>query len=172
MVIAVKKESDKFLTKNVVYREVLLHRRCLPPTSNRQPASSLPPSAAVVVSAGEPDDLDYTGIYDGMEEEDEGADNTVRRTLPASVPALPSLSHPLPPNVTLAPLPTAREAEVGEYFGILTFNICRLLLIWRAVLQRTSGIEGEHPPLILILRCSLNKYMKCPVLLSIYLCIA
>ena len=60
MVIAVKKESDKFLTKNVVYREVLLHRRCLPPTSNRQPASSLPPSAAVVVSAGQPDDLDYT----------------------------------------------------------------------------------------------------------------
>ena len=108
-----KKESDKFLTKNVVYREVLLHRPCLQPTSHLQPASSLPPSAAVVVSAGQPDDLDYTGIYDGMEEEDEGADSTLRHTLPASVPALPSLSHPLPPNVTLALPPTARETEAA-----------------------------------------------------------
>ena len=127
LVIAVKKDSDKFLTKNVVYREVLLHRRCLPPTSHLQPASS--PSAAVVVSAGQPDDHDYTGIYDGIEEgeEEEGADSrgegTVRRTLPAPVPALPSLSHPLPPNVTLALPPTAREAEVGKYVGILTFGI-------------------------------------------------
>ena len=37
----------------------------------------------------------------------------MRRTLPAPVPALPSLSHPLPPNVTLALPPTAREAEAA-----------------------------------------------------------
>ena len=85
LIIAVKKESDQFLTKNVVYREVLLHRRCLPPTSHLQPASSPPQSAAVVVSAGQPDDLDYTGIYDGMEEEDEGADYVVEAVLERKV---------------------------------------------------------------------------------------
>ena len=68
LVIAVKRETDKFLTKNVVYREVLLHRRGLPPTANLQPVSSLRPTAtaAVNVSADQPDDLDYTGIYDGI----------------------------------------------------------------------------------------------------------
>ena len=151
-----KRETDKFLTKNVVYREVLLHRRGLPPTANLQPVSSLRPTAtaAVNVSADQPDDLDYTGIYDGIgeEEEEEGADSrgegSVHRTLPTPIPALPSLSHPLPPNVTLALLPTAREAEVGEYFGILTFGICRLLLTWRAVLQRTRlGWPHCLPPL-------------------------
>ena len=39
----------------------------------------------------------YTGIYDGIGEEEE-EERAVRRTLPAPVPALPSLSHPLPPN--------------------------------------------------------------------------
>ena len=54
----------------------------------------------------------YTGIYDGIGEEEE-EERAVRRTLPAPVPALPSLSHPLPPNVPLALPPTAREAEAA-----------------------------------------------------------
>ena len=129
LVIAVRKDStDGFLTKNVVYREVLLHRRCLPP--QLQPASSPPHSGTVVVSADQSDDLDYTGIYDGIADEEEeetdrrgGEEDTVHRTLPAPVTALPSLSHPLPPNVTLAPPPTAREAEVGKYFGSPTYML-------------------------------------------------
>jgi hypothetical protein len=109
--------AERFVTKNVVYREVLLHRRHhLPPPLQVEPAPK-PPTAAVVVLADQPDDLDYTGIYDGIGEEEE-EERAVRRTLPAPVPTLPSLSHPLPPNVTLALPPTAREAEVGEYKNI------------------------------------------------------
>ena len=81
--------AEKNVTKNVVFREVLLHRRQPPP-----PQVPVPTTPAIPLEHGHSSDLDYNGVYDNREEQAQ------------------SVSASLPSNVTLAPLPTAREAEV------------------------------------------------------------
>ena len=81
--------AERNVTKNVVYREVLLHRRQPPP-----PQVPVPTTPAIPLEHGHSSDLDYNGVYDNREEQAQ------------------SVSASLPSNVTLAPLPTAREAEV------------------------------------------------------------
>ena len=81
--------AEKNVTKNVVYREVLLHRRQPPP-----PQVPVPTTPAIPLEHGHSSDLDYNGVYDNREKQ------------------VQSVSASLPSNVTLAPLPTAREAEV------------------------------------------------------------
>ena len=80
---------ERNVTKNVVYREVLLHRRQPPPP--QVPVSNTP---AISLGHDHSSSLDYHGIYDNRQEHAQ------------------SVSVTLPSNVTLAPLPTAREAEV------------------------------------------------------------
>ena len=80
---------ERNITKNVVFREVLLHRRQPPP-----PQVPVPTTPAIPLEHGHSSDLDYNGVYDNREEQAQ------------------SVSASLPSNVTLAPLPTAREAEV------------------------------------------------------------
>merc|ERR1712004_315353 len=88
VLFAVKKmdatSAEKNVTKNVVFREVLLHRRQPPP-----PQVPVPTTPAIPLEHGHSSDLDYN-----REEQAQ------------------SVSASLPSNVTLAPLPTAREAEV------------------------------------------------------------
>ena len=90
--------AEKNVTKNVVYREVLLHRRQPPP-----PQVPVPTTPAIPLEHGHSSDLDYNGVYDNREEQAQ------------------SVSASLPSNVTLAPLPTAREAEV---FSIAENSFC------------------------------------------------
>ena len=93
---------------------VLLHRRVLPP-AQAEPDTN---PATIALPTDQSADFDYTGIYDDInEEEEEDEPNHPRhprqdRRAPPAVTPLPSLSAPLPSNVTLAALPTAREAEV------------------------------------------------------------
>ena len=118
VIFAIKKmgvtSPERLLTKNVVYREVLLHRRVLPP-AQAEPDTN---PATIALPTDQSADFDYTGIYDDInEEEEEDEPNHPRqprqdRRAPPAVTPLPSLSAPLPSNVTLAALPTAREAEV------------------------------------------------------------
>ena len=82
--------AERNVTKNVVYREVLLHRRQPPP-----PQVPVPTKPAIPLEHGHSSDLDYNGVYDNREEQAQ------------------SVSASLPSNVTLAPLPTAREAEAA-----------------------------------------------------------
>ena len=115
VIFAIKKleatSPERFLAKNVVYREVLLHRRC-PPPPQVEPATN---PATIPLPSDQSAEFDYTGIYDDIGEE-EGEDEPdhprQERRVPPPVTALPSLSAPLPSNITLAALPTAREAEV------------------------------------------------------------
>ena len=81
---------ERNITKNVVFREVLLHRRQPPP-----PQVPVPTTPAIPLEHGHSSDLDYNGVYDNREEQAQ------------------SVSASLPSNVTLAPLPTAREAEAA-----------------------------------------------------------
>ena len=90
--------AERSVTKNVVYREVLLHRRQPPP-----PQVPVPTTPAIPLEHGHSSDLDYNGVYDNREEQAQ------------------SVSASLPSNVTLAPLPTAREAEV---FSIAENSFC------------------------------------------------
>ena len=94
VLFAVKKmeatSAERNITKNVVFREVLLHRRQPPP-----PQVPVPTTPAIPLEHGHSSDLDYNGVYDNREEQAQ------------------SVSASLPSNVTLAPLPTAREAEAA-----------------------------------------------------------
>ena len=94
VLFAVKKmaatSAEKNVTKNVVYREVLLHRRQPPP-----PQVPVPNTPAIPLESDLSSALDHLSVYDNRQED-----------------VQPSLSATLPSNVTLAPLPTAREAEV------------------------------------------------------------
>ena len=112
LIFAIKKmgvtSPERFLAKNVVFREVLLHRR-VPPTAQAVPATN---PATIPLPTDQSDDFDYTGIYDDIGEEEEEYEPRQERRVPPAVTAPPSLSAPLPSNVTLAALPTAREAEV------------------------------------------------------------
>ena len=85
--------AEKNVTKNVVYREVLLHRRQPPP-----PQIPVPNTPVIQLESDHSSALDHLSIYDKRQED-----------------AQPSLSATLPSNVTLAPLPTAREAEVFPF---------------------------------------------------------
>ena len=82
--------AERNVTKNVVYREVLLHRRRPPP-----PQVPVPNTPAIPLEHDHSSDLDYNAVYDNREEQAQ------------------SVSASLPSNVTLAPLPTAREAEAA-----------------------------------------------------------
>ena len=94
VLFAVKKmaatSAEKNITKNVVYREVLLHKRQPPP-----PQVPVPNTPAIPLESDLSSALDHLSVYDNRQED-----------------VQPSLSATLPSNVTLAPLPTAREAEV------------------------------------------------------------
>ena len=81
--------AEKNVTKNVVFREVLLHRRQPPP-----PQVHVPNTPAIPLEHDHSSTLDYTGVYDNRQEQAQ------------------SISATLPSNITLAPLPTEREAEV------------------------------------------------------------
>ena len=81
--------AERNVTKNVVYREVLLHRRQPPP-----PQVPVPNTPAVPLESDHSSALDYNGVYDNRQEQAQ------------------RVSATLPSNVTLAALPTAREAEV------------------------------------------------------------
>ena len=107
-----KKEELPFLTKNVVYREVLLPRRsvCLPFSSQ----------ATNIVSVGlgeEPTDMEHMGLFDGIPEEEwkEREDDapTSRNEFIPKRKTLASMSIPLPPQVIEATLPTSQETEVS-----------------------------------------------------------
>ena len=113
VIFAVKKmeatSAERFVTKNVVYREVLLHRRHHLPLPQVEPAPN-----PILLPTDQSADFDYNGIYDnigGEEKEDEHHHH---------------LSASLPSNITLAPLPTAREAEVS--FGRKYWIVLRLLM--------------------------------------------
>ena len=97
VIFAVKKmdaiSAERFVTKNVVYREVLLHRRQPPP-----PQIPVPNTPVIQLERDHSSALDHLSIYDKRQED-----------------AQTSLSATLPSNVTLAPLPTAREAEVFPF---------------------------------------------------------
>ena len=73
VIFAIKKleatSPERFLAKNVVYREVLLHRRC-PPPPQVEPATN---PATIPLPSDQSADFDYTGIYDDIGEE-EGED--------------------------------------------------------------------------------------------------
>ena len=81
--------AGRNVTKNVVYREVPLHRRQPPP-----PQVPVPNTPAIPLDHDHSSALDYTGVYDNRQEQAQ------------------SISATLPSNITLAPLPTEREAEV------------------------------------------------------------
>ena len=100
--------AERFLTKNVVYREVLLHRRRPPPPQ----VDSNP--ATITLEADHSSVLDFDSIYDNIGDEEEGDDQPrgKNRIRPVTDLPTPMLSATLPSNVTLAPLLTAREAEV------------------------------------------------------------
>ena len=83
--------AEKNVTKNVVYREVLLHKRQPPP-----PQVPVPNTPAIPLESDLSSALDHLSVYDNRQED-----------------VQPSLSATLPSNVTLAPLPTAREAEAA-----------------------------------------------------------
>ena len=120
VIFAVKKMEatsvERFVTKNVVYREVLLHRRRPPPPQ----VDPVPNPAAILLETDHSPALDYLSIYDNMEEEEDDQPREERRIhQPATALPTPSLSATLPTNVTLAPLPTVREAEVFFFKKIL-----------------------------------------------------
>ena len=75
--------AEKNVTKNVVYREVLLHRRQPPP-----PQVPVPNTPAIPLESDLSSALDHLSVYDNRQED-----------------VQPSLSATLPSNVTLAPLP-------------------------------------------------------------------
>jgi len=82
--------AERNVTKNVVHREVLLHRRQPPP-----PQVPVPNTPAVPLESDHSSALDYNGVYDNRQEQAQ------------------RVSATLPSNVTLAALPTAREAEAA-----------------------------------------------------------
>ena len=136
-------EGVKYLSPNIVYREVLLHGRRLTPTTT----APTPPTLTV------PDHVnDIESIYDGFEEEEPnvvleelyGPRSTVQQQSPT-----PNLSRPLPVGVIPAVLPSCEEAEVDSIaFSILTYSICRLLWTVRAVLQHMRrGCQASLPHL-------------------------
>ena len=81
--------AERNVTKNVVYREVLLHRRQPPP-----PQVPVPNTPAVPLESDHSSALDYNGVYDNRQKQAQ------------------RVSATLPSHVTLAALPTAWEAEV------------------------------------------------------------
>ena len=102
-------EGVKYLSPNIVYREVLLHGRRLTPTTT----APTPPTLTV------PDHVnDIESIYDGFEEEEPnvvleelyGPRSTVQQQSPT-----PNLSRPLPVGVIPAVLPSRGEAEVDQH---------------------------------------------------------
>jgi len=98
-----------FQTKNIVFREVLLHKSATA-TPTKSSAISL------VTLTDPPAEQDYEGLYDAEEEEGGGDDFATSdrvRVLPKRIPAV-NLSAPLPPGVTEAELPTRQETEVAE----------------------------------------------------------
>ena len=135
VIFAVKKMEatsvERFVTKNVVYREVLLHRRRPPPPQ----VDPVPNPAAILLETDHSPALDYLSIYDNMEEEEDDQPREERRIhQPATALPTPSLSATLPTNVTLAPLPTVREAEVFSFkknLGELENHPTRLQPTWR-----------------------------------------
>ena len=134
VIFAVKKtettSSEKFVTKNVVFREVLLHRRRPPPPQVESNPATIP------LETDHSSALDYDSIYDDVDEKEEGDDQPRWERVPRRITALPtpSLTACLPSNVTLAPLPTVREAEVSVLQNNSTQlknHANRLRLTWR-----------------------------------------
>ena len=137
--------AEKFLTKNVVYREVLLHRRRPPPPQ----VDSNP--ATITLEADHSAVLDIDSIYDNIGDDEEGDDQPrgENRIRPVTDLPTPMLSATLPSNVTLAPLPTAREAEVfvlKKTLSLLQNNASRLRLTWRVRMTLTKLGWPAFPP--------------------------
>ena len=83
--------AEKNVTKNVVYREVLLHKRQPPP-----PQVPVPNTPAIPLEHDHSSDLDYNGVYDNREEQAQ------------------SVSASLPSNVTLALIYVSGSECIGR----------------------------------------------------------
>ena len=100
------------MTKNMVYRAVLIRKR-----SFGLPPSSQAPNIVSVGLGNEPTDKEHIGLYDGISEGDweEWEDDapTSREEYIPKRKTLNSLSVPLPPQIIKATLPTRQETEVS-----------------------------------------------------------